>query len=35
MKITQAILDSLTERAKASERLSMNLDLRNSESDGS
>ena len=30
MKITQAILDNLTEQAKASPRLSMNLDLRNS-----
>ena len=29
MKITQAILDNLTEQAKASPRLRMNLDLRN------
>ena len=35
MKITQAILDSLTEKAKASERLRMNLDLRDSDTDGS
>ena len=35
MKITQAILDSLTEQAKASERLRMNLDLRDSEDDAS
>lgn len=35
MKITQAILDQLTEQAKASPRLRMNLDLRNSASDGS
>ena len=28
MKITQAILDNLTEQAKASPRLRMNLDLR-------
>lgn len=35
MKITQAILDSLTEQAKASPRLRMNLDLRNSPEDGS
>ena len=35
MKITQALLDSLTEQAKASPRLRMNLDLRNSEQDGS
>ena len=35
MKITQAILDKLTEQAKASERLRMNLDLRNSDTDGS
>ena len=35
MKITQAILDKLTEEAKASPRLRMNLDLRNSEQDGS
>lgn len=35
MKITQAILDDLTEQAKASERLRMNLDLRDSDSDDS
>ena len=35
MKITQAILDSLTEQAKTSERLRMNLDLRDSSEDGS
>lgn len=35
MKITKAILDDLTAKAKASERLRMNLDLRNSETDGS
>lgn len=35
MKITQAIMDSLTEQAKASERLRMNLDLRDSETDTS
>jgi len=35
MKITQALLDSLTEQAKASPRLRMNLDLRNSEADQS
>ena len=35
MKITQAILDKLTEEAKASPRLRMNLDLRDSDSDGS
>ena len=35
MKITQAMLNSLTEQAKASERLRMNLDLRNSDTDGS
>ena len=33
MKITQAILDQLTEQAKASPRLRMNLDLRNSAED--
>ena len=33
MKITQAILDNLTEKAKASPRLRMNLDLRNSAED--
>ncbi len=35
MKITQAILDDLTAQAKASPRLRMNMDLRNSPSDGS
>ena len=35
MKITQAILDKLTEEAKASPRLRMNLDLRDSEEDTS
>ena len=35
MKITQAILDDLTAQAKASPRLRMNMDLRNSASDGS
>ena len=35
MIITQALLDSLTEQAKASPRLRMNFDLRNSENDGS
>ena len=35
MKITQAILDDLTTKAKASERLRMNLDLRDSAEDGS
>jgi len=35
MKITQALLDSLTEQAKASPRLRMNYDLRNSAEDGS
>ena len=35
MKITQAILDKLTEEAKASPRLRMNLDLRNGEVDQS
>ena len=35
MKITKAILDSQTEQAKASPRLRMNLDLRNSEADQS
>lgn len=34
MKITQVILDGLTEQAKASPRLRMNLDLRNSSEDG-
>ena len=35
MIINQAILDKLTEEAKASPRLRMNLDLRNSDSDSS
>lgn len=35
MKITQAILDKLTEEAKASERLRMNLDLSDTDADGS
>ena len=35
MKITQELLDSLTAQAKASPRLRMNLDLRNSPEDGS
>ena len=35
MKITQQILDKLTEEAKASPRLRMNLDLRNGECDSS
>ena len=35
MIINQALLDKLTEEAKASPRLRMNLDLRNSEQDGS
>ena len=35
MKITQALLDDLTEKAKASPRLRMNYDLRNDEKDGS
>ena len=35
MKITQAILDKLTEEAKASPRLRMNFDLRNSADDQS
>ena len=35
MKITQAILDDLTAKAKASPRLRMNLDLRNSADDQS
>ena len=34
-KITQGLLDSLTAKAKASPRLRMNLDLRDSDSDGS
>ena len=35
MKITQAILDELTAKAKESPRLRMNLDLRNSDADQS
>lgn len=35
MKITQTLLDSLTEQAKASPRLRMNYDLRNSSEDKS
>ena len=35
MKITQSLLDKLTEEAKASPRLRMNYDLRNSENDQS
>lgn len=35
MKITQSLLDNLTERAKASQRLRMNYDLRNSPEDKS
>lgn len=35
MKITQAILDKLTEEAKASPRLRINMDLRNSSEDQS
>ena len=35
MKITQALLDDLTRQAKASPRLRMNLDLRNSDADQS
>ena len=35
MKITQALLDGLTAQAKASPRLRMNMDLRNSSADGS
>ena len=34
-KITQGLMDSLTEQAKASPRLRMNLDLRNSDKDQS
>lgn len=34
-KITQAVLDNLTEQAKASPRLRINLDLRNSDADQS
>ena len=35
MEITQAILDQLTEKAKKSPRLRMNMDLRNGENDSS
>lgn len=35
MKITQSLLDSLTKQAKASPRLRMNYDLRNSDEDSS
>ena len=35
MKITQELLDGLTAHAKASPRLRMNMDLRNSPADGS
>lgn len=35
MKITQALLDILTEKAKASPRLRMNMDLRNGPEDNS
>ncbi len=35
MKITQALMDDLTAQAKASPRLRMNYDLRNSAADGS
>jgi cupin fold WbuC family metalloprotein len=35
MKITQALMDRLTEQAKASPRLRMNMDLRNSADDKS
>lgn len=35
MKITQAVLDKLTEEAKANPRLRMNMDLRNSDADQS
>jgi len=35
MIITQQILDELSAKARASERLMMNMDLRNSASDGS
>ena len=35
MKITQALLDELTKQAKASPRLRMNFDLRNSDADTS
>ena len=35
MKIDKSLLDDLTQKAKASPRLRMNLDLRNSAEDGS
>ena len=35
MKLTISLLDDLTAKAKASPRLRMNLDLRNSAEDGS
>ena len=35
MKITQSLMDSLTEQAKVSPRLRMNIDLRNSDMDSS
>ena len=35
IKITQALLDTLTAQAKASPRLRMNMDLRNSAEDKS
>ena len=35
MKITQVLMDQLTEQAKASPRLRMNMDLRNSAEDKS
>ena len=35
MKITQTVLDNLTEQAKAAPRLRMNMDLRNSDADQS
>lgn len=35
MKMTQALLDGLIEQAKASPRLRMNMDLRNSDKDQS
>ena len=35
MKVTQALMDELTEQAKASPRLRMNMDLRNSSEDQS
>ena len=35
MKITQALLDKITEESKSSARLRMNLDLRDTTEDGS